>query len=90
MKTHNLVDSTACLAPLGDNFRQARKKKFPHDTQADFARRLNISRATLQKMDMGNLSVSLASYYAAAELLGMADPFHALFELPVDLFEAVP
>lgn len=72
---------------LGNNFKTARKKVFPKDTLQTFAIRLGISRATLQKMEKGDLSVSMAHYYKAAELLSLKGGFEQLFVLRDRLFD---
>ena len=83
MKSDNLF-----LEALGSQFKAARKKRFPGDRMDDFSKRLNISRATLQKMEKGDLSVRMVTYYQAACLLNLEKSFHDLFKLPLDLFEA--
>ena len=75
------------LPPLGTALQQARKKRFPADDQRSFALRLGVSRATLQKMEQGDLSVSLKSYYDAANLLDTQADFAALFTLKGSLFD---
>ena len=54
---------------------------------AEFALRLGISRATLQKMEKGDLSVSLKYFYQAAELLNAEQGFTKLFEIEKSLFD---
>jgi len=75
------------LTQLGDNLRLSRKKHYPHDDMAEFALRLGISRATLQKMEKGDLSVSLKYFYQAAELLNAEQGFTKLFEIEKSLFD---
>lgn len=75
------------IAILGHNLRLARKHKFPQDDMRAFAIRLGVSRATLQKMEQGELSVSLEKYVEAARLLGCADAFNHLFLLEASLFD---
>ena len=75
------------LRKLGNNLRSARKKAFPTDTLADFALRIGVSRATLQKMERGDLSVTLGKYYAAAEILGLATTFETLLKPADSLFD---
>lgn len=75
------------LPPLGSNLRLSRKKQFPHDDMAAFALRLGVSRATLQKMEKGDLSVSLKYFYQAAELLNAEQSFTKLFEIEKSLFD---
>jgi len=75
------------LAEVGRNLRLSRKKHFPHDDMAAFALRLGVSRATLQKMEKGDLSVSLKYFYQAAELLDAEQGFAQLFVLEKSLFD---
>ncbi|VAW78430.1 hypothetical protein MNBD_GAMMA15-1488 [hydrothermal vent metagenome] len=75
------------LTQLGRNLRLSRKKHFPHDDMAAFALRLGISRATLQKMEKGDLSVSLKYFYQAAKLLDAEQGFTQLFVLEKSLFD---
>ena len=75
------------MSSLGSNLRAARKRIFPSDTMQDFALRLGVSRATLQKMEQGDLSVSLEKYVQAARLLGCEEQFEKLFYIPPSLFD---
>lgn len=75
------------LEPLGDNLRAARKKHFPMDDLQAFALRIGVSRATLQRMEKGDLSVSIGRYYQAAQVLGLEQPFAQLLKPPVSLFD---
>ena len=75
------------LTQLGSNLRLLRKKHFPHDDMAAFALRLGVSRATLQKMEKGDLSVSLKYFYQAAKLLNAEQGFTQLFVLEKSLFD---
>jgi len=75
------------LHQLGNNLRQARKKCFPHDDMVAFALRVGISRATLQKMECGDLSVSLKYYFQAALLLNAEQGFSQLFLQKKSLFD---
>lgn len=75
------------LEQLGKNLRLSRKKQFPHDDMAAFALRVGISRATLQKMEKGDLSVSLKYFYQAAILLNAEQGFSQLFVLEKSLFD---
>jgi len=75
------------LNQLGTNLKRARKKHFPHDDLRAFALRIGVSRATLQRMEKGDLSVSMGKYYQAAQVLGLEQPFLRLLELPVSLFD---
>lgn len=75
------------LPQLGENLRAARKQVYPNDDMPTFALRIGVSRATLQRMEKGDLSVSLEKYYRAAQLLGLDAPFHALLQPKVSLFD---
>ena len=75
------------LKKLGENLRLSRKKQFPHDDMAAFALRVGISRATLQKMEKGDLSVSLKYYFQAATLLDADQGFSHIFEIEKSLFD---
>jgi transcriptional regulator with XRE-family HTH domain len=75
------------LESLGARLRRARKQQFPTDDMQQFALRLGISRATLQKMEQGDLGVRMGSYYQAAELLGCEQAFTQLFVVPESLFD---
>ena len=75
------------LSTLGSNLRQARKQRFPGDDLRAFALRIGVSRATLQRMEKGELSVSLGKYYRAAEVLGLDQSFEALLKPQESLFD---
>lgn len=75
------------LEHLGHNLRTARKKYFPMDDLQAFALRIGVSRATLQRMEKGDLSVSIGRYYQAAQVLGLEQPFTQLLKPPVSLFD---
>jgi len=75
------------LTQIGQNLRQARQKAYPNDTLDDFALRIGVGRATLQRMEKGDLSVSLGKYFQAAALLGLDAPFHTLLKPTQSLFD---
>ncbi|HED35787.1 MAG TPA: XRE family transcriptional regulator [Gammaproteobacteria bacterium] len=75
------------LKQLGDNLRMSRKKSYPHDDMSAFASRVGVSRATLQKMEKGDLSVSVKYYFQAAKLLDAEQGFSELFKLEKSLFD---
>jgi transcriptional regulator with XRE-family HTH domain len=75
------------ITEIGRNLRLARKRKFPQDDMRGFAIRLGVSRATLQKMEKGDLTVTLAKYAEAARLLGCLDAFRHLFVIEGSLFD---
>jgi transcriptional regulator with XRE-family HTH domain len=76
------------LLALGERFKAARKQRFPNDTLSMFALRLGVSRATLQKVEQGDMSVAMGTYYKAARLTGLDSQFDQLFTLKEDLFKA--
>jgi len=51
---------------------------------------VGVSRSTLQKMEQGDLSVSLGRYWRAAEVLDLTEPFATLFAVEESLFEGPP
>ena len=73
--------------PLVQKLREARKQRFPQDDLKAFALRIGVGRATLQRMEKGDLSVAIGRYYRAAEVLGLTDTFNHLFEQPQSLFD---
>lgn len=75
------------LLILGQKLRLARKQYFPGDDLEAFALRIEVARATLQKMEKGDLSVSLSKYYQAAEILGLEKGFNQLFDIEESLFD---
>ncbi|MDZ7839205.1 MAG: helix-turn-helix domain-containing protein [Gammaproteobacteria bacterium] len=60
---------------MGEHLREGRRRRFPRDTQDDFARRIGVSRYTYHKMERGDPSVALRSYLAAAVQLGIERQF---------------
>lgn len=75
------------LADVGRNLKLARKQYYPSDDLHAFALRIGVSRATLQRMEKGDLSVSLGRYYQAARVLRLESPFTQLLAPPVSLFD---
>ncbi len=75
------------LPLLGQQLKSARKKHFPKDDLQAFALRIGVVRATLQKMEKGDLSVSFGKYYQAAEVLGLEQAFEQLFVIEESLFD---
>lgn len=75
------------LESLGAQLRAARKRRFPKDDLAAFALRIGVSRSTLQKMEQGDLSVTMSRYYQAAAVLGVAEGFELLFQTQYSLFD---
>lgn len=75
------------LPALGNNLRQSRKQRFPGDDLRAFALRIGVARATLQRMEKGDLSVSLGKYYRAAEVLGLDKSFEDLLKPQESLFD---
>ncbi len=81
------MPSMNTLPTLGINLRQSRKMSFPKDDLNAFALRIGVSRATLQKMEKGDLSVSLDKYYSAADVLGLTAAFASLLKSEESLFD---
>ncbi len=81
------MDIANTLDILGSNLRVARKQRFPQDDLRAFALRIGVSRATLQRMEKGDLSVSLGKYYRAAQVLGLSAPFNSLLQPQRSLFD---
>lgn len=76
---------------LGEQLRAGRMQEFPDDTQADFAHRIGVSRATYQKMEDGDPGVALGSYLQAARQLGILDQVIDGYRPPrLSLFERDP
>ncbi|MES9900666.1 MAG: helix-turn-helix transcriptional regulator [Sedimenticola sp.] len=75
------------LEAVGSQLRTARKKRFSTDALKDFSLRIGVSRATLQKMEKGDLSVGLGKYFAAAKVLGLEANFDSLFQIKESLFD---
>ena len=75
------------LPALGENLRHARKRRFPKHGLAEFALRIGVSRSTLQKMEKGDLSVSMGRYHRAAEILGLEETFSGLLTFEESLFD---
>lgn len=75
------------LPILGKHLRSARKKIFPKDDMRAFSIRVGVSRATLQKMENGDLSVGLKHYYQAARVMRIEDCFDNLFITKKSLFD---
>ncbi len=78
------------LQSLGSNLRRARKRHYPRDDLASFALRVGVSRSTLQKMEQGDLSVSIGRYWRAAEILDLTETFATLFVAEESLFDDPP
>jgi len=81
------MNTSNALGVLGANLRAARKQTFPQDDLRAFALRIGVSRATLQRMEKGDLSVSLGKYYRAAQVLGLSAPFDSLLQPQRSLFD---
>lgn len=75
------------LPAIGHSLRKARKRHFPNDDLQAFAVRICVSRATLQKMEKGDLSVGIGKYYQAAAILRLESDFSKLFSEQESLFE---
>lgn len=75
------------LPALGARLREARRTYYPRDSMRDFARRVGVGYSTMQRMERGDLSVTMGKYHLAATILGLADGFDGLFERPRSLFD---
>jgi len=82
-----LPETPTNLPQLGQRLKTARRAIFPLDDLSAFALRLGVARSTLQRMEQGDLSVTLSRYYRAAELLGMTQGFDQLFVKEESLFD---
>lgn len=65
------------LNDLGDGLKIARRRR--RQSQAEFARRLMVGRATLQRMERGDPTVALGTWVTAAWLLGRLSDLQAAF-----------
>jgi transcriptional regulator with XRE-family HTH domain len=81
------IPVTKVRSKLGRDLLDSRKRKFPGDTQKAFAKRIGVGRATLQRMEDGDLSVSMGKYLAAARVLGLEAKFNDLLRSEVSLFD---
>lgn len=84
------MQNESFLPIIGKNLKAARKRTFPDDTQYDAALRVGVSRATFQKMEKGDLSISLGAYINAARIYSSLDAFSELFNadsISDDLFK---
>lgn len=91
MKAQESHQLAQALSHLGAHLRAGRKQRYPKDSQGDFARRVGVSRYTYQKMERGEASVAMGSYFRAAQLLGILDRAVDGFAPPrPSLFERSP
>ena len=65
------------LEGLGEGLKIARQRR--RQSQMDFAERLMISRATLQRMERGDPTVALGPWVTAAWLLGRLSDLQIVF-----------
>lgn len=72
---HDQDSATQLARIIGQHLRTGRQRRFPRDTQEDFARRIGVSRPTYQRMEAGNTKVALGNYLRAADLLGIGRQF---------------
>lgn len=70
------------LDELGEGLKIARQRR--RQSQADFAERLMVSRATLQRMERGDASVALGAWVLAAWLLGRLPDLQQVFNPDFD------
>lgn len=76
-KTAYPPEVTRVLTGLGEGLKIARQRR--RQSQMDFAERLMISRATLQRMEHGDPAVALGAWVAAAWLLGRLSDLQIVF-----------
>jgi len=65
------------LEELGEGLKIARQRR--RQSQMDFAERLMVSRATLQRMEGGDPTVALGAWVTAAWLLGRLSDLQGVF-----------
>lgn len=70
------------LDELGEGLKVARQRR--RQSQTDFAERLMVSRATLQRMEQGDPSVALGTWVSAAWLLGRLSDLQRVFNPDFD------
>lgn len=70
------------LRKLGKDLHEARKRR--RLTTTVMADRVQVSRPTLQKMEQGDASVSIATYANALYVLGLVDRLAELADLSFD------
>jgi len=66
------------LKDLGEGLKIARQRR--RQSQADFAERLMVARATLQRMERGDPTVALGAWVTAAWLLGRLSDLQVVFD----------
>jgi len=76
-KTAFPPEITRVLKGLGQGLKVARQRR--RQSQMDFAKRLMVSRATLQRMESGDPTVSLGPWVTAAWLLGRLSDLQIVF-----------
>lgn len=76
-KTAFPPEVTRVLKGLGEGLKIARQRR--RQSQMDFAERLMVSRATLQRMEQGEPSVALGAWVTAAWLLGRLSELQIVF-----------
>ncbi len=76
-KTAFPPEITRVLKELGQGLKVARQRR--RQSQMDFAKRLMVSRATLQRMEKGDPTVSLGPWVTAAWLLGRLSDLQIVF-----------
>lgn len=76
-KTASPPEVTRVLKGLGEGLKIARQRR--RQSQMDFAERLMISRATLQRMERGDPTVALGAWVTAAWLFGRLSDLQVVF-----------
>lgn len=83
MAKHSLAKTAAApevaraLVNIGNGLKIARQRR--RQSQTEYAERLMVSRATLQRMERGDPSVSLGAWVNAAWLLGRLPELQVVF-----------
>jgi DNA-binding XRE family transcriptional regulator len=66
----------------GQFFQQLRKKRFPNDTQRDFAARIGVGLTTVQNLEAGKEGVAWSTVVKALDILGLENQLEALLMPP--------
>lgn len=69
----------------GKFIQQMRKKRFPKDTQTDFAARIGVGVTTIRNLEAGKGGVAWETVVKALVLLGMQSQLNKLFSEPQEI-----
>ncbi|NOX25381.1 MAG: helix-turn-helix transcriptional regulator [Deltaproteobacteria bacterium] len=86
MTTYLTDKETAALRAMGQVLRAERIAR--NETQAEFCRRLGVSRNTLSAMENGAATVSIDRWLRAASVMGCLEQFSEAFMVVDDPFAA--